>query len=132
MAAISIAVNIVLGILLMGPLKHGGLALATSLASMVNLGLLIRVLAKRLGPIKWGSIGVSTVRTIVSSGIMGGAVWIGGRLVIPAEESSAVALLAGLMGTILAGIALYATSAYILKSAELKEVLTTFRKSSRE
>jgi len=132
MAAISIGVNIVMGILLMGPLKHGGLALATSLASMVNLGLLTWALSKRLGPIKWRSLGVSTLKTIISSGIMGCAVWIMARMAIPADEGSTAVLLAGLMGTILAGIVMYGTSALVLKSAELKEVFTIFRKTSGE
>jgi len=132
MAAISIGVNIVMGIILMGPLKHGGLALATSLASMVNLGLLIWALAKRLGPIDWGSIGASLVKTVLSSGMMGGAVWIGAWLVLPSDGGGTAILLVGLLATILAGIVSYGTSACLLKSAELKELLTTFRKTSRE
>jgi putative peptidoglycan lipid II flippase len=132
MAVIAVGVNIVLGILLMGPLKHGGLALATSLASMVNLGLLIRALGKRLGSIKWASIGGSTVKTIISSGIMGCAVWIGARMVLPAAGGSALGLLAGLVGIILAGIVLYGISAFFLKSTELKEVFTVFSKTRGE
>ncbi len=42
--AVSVCANIVLGIILMGPMGHGGLALSTSLASMLNLG------ASGLGP----------------------------------------------------------------------------------
>jgi putative peptidoglycan lipid II flippase len=127
MAVISIVVNVFLGIALMGPLKHGGLALATSLASMVNLSLLTRALTKRLGSLKWNALGMSSVKTIISSSVMGLVVWMGARYAIPAG-GSLTATLVGLMGTILAGVILYATSAYILKSDELKEVLTSLRK----
>ena len=131
MAIISICANVVLSLLLMGPLKHGGLALATSLASVVNLGLLIWALAKRLGPIRWDVIGASMVKTIISSFIMGAVVWFSARMVVPSAEGSTIALLVSLMGTILVGVLLYGTSAFCLKSDELKEVLSTFRKTSR-
>lgn len=40
-AGISVGVNIVLNLLLVGPMAHGGLALATSIAAMVNSVLLV-------------------------------------------------------------------------------------------
>jgi putative peptidoglycan lipid II flippase len=130
MAIVSIGANIVLSLLLMGPLKHGGLALATSLASVVNLGLLIWALAKRLGSIRWHMIGTSMVKTSISSFVMGTVVWFSARMVVPSAEGSAIALLVSLMGTILVGILLYGTSAFCLRSDELKELLSTFRKTS--
>ncbi|MDQ6965412.1 MAG: murein biosynthesis integral membrane protein MurJ [Mariprofundaceae bacterium] len=50
-AAISVAVNIVLAAILMWPLGYVGLALATSLASFVNVALLLRHLKKKHGRI---------------------------------------------------------------------------------
>ena len=67
MAVVAILANIVLGVALMGPLQHGGLALATSLASMLNLILLTRVLRRRLGALGWRGIAVSTAKTICCS-----------------------------------------------------------------
>jgi len=72
MAAISILVNIVLGVILMWPLRHGGLALATSLASMVNLYLLVRALKKKVGLIHWHAILLSVRKTVICSAVMGG------------------------------------------------------------
>ncbi len=46
-AAISVAVNVLFSIALMGPLKHSGLALANSLASGINFALLFYFLRKR-------------------------------------------------------------------------------------
>jgi len=46
-AAIGVAANIVLAMILMGPLEYVGLALATSLASFLNAGLLLAHLRKR-------------------------------------------------------------------------------------
>ena len=41
----SMMVNIILNLILMGPLKHGGLALATSIAALFNVVLLIHFFA---------------------------------------------------------------------------------------
>lgn len=132
MAIMAICVNIVLSILLMGPLKHGGLALATSLASVVNLGLLIGALAKRLGPINWGSIVGSLAKTAIASSVMGGVVWIVAHTVLPSVGGSTITLLAGLAGVIVTGIVLYGLGSLCLKSAELKEILIMFKITSRK
>ena len=46
-AAIALAANVVLNVILIVPLRHAGLALATSLASMINSALLLIVLVRR-------------------------------------------------------------------------------------
>uniref|UniRef100_UPI00155D92ED murein biosynthesis integral membrane protein MurJ n=1 Tax=Desulfosarcina cetonica TaxID=90730 RepID=UPI00155D92ED len=71
-ATFSIAANILLGMALMGPMKHCGLALATSLASAVNLGLLVHALRQRLRTLCWRPIGVSVLKTLAASLVMGG------------------------------------------------------------
>jgi len=48
-ATLSILANILLGLMLMKPMAHGGMALATSLAAMLNLGVLLMVLQRRRG-----------------------------------------------------------------------------------
>lgn len=53
---IAVIVNVVLSIILMKPLKHGGLALGTSIAAMVNLSFLIWALRKKLGRINMREI----------------------------------------------------------------------------
>jgi putative peptidoglycan lipid II flippase len=65
------ALNIVLNLILMGPLKHGGLALATSLASFVNVGALVWVMRKRLGPVDGRRMASSAGLMTLSSLIMG-------------------------------------------------------------
>lgn len=48
-AIIALIVNAVLNVILMFPMKVSGIALASSIAAMVNLGLLYHFLARRLG-----------------------------------------------------------------------------------
>jgi putative peptidoglycan lipid II flippase len=118
MAMISIAVNIALGIALMGPLQHGGLALATALASILNLGLLLNTLRRRLSWLKGREILHSTLKTGICSLVMGAIVWAMGAYVIPAGAGTR-RLLIPLTGTILTGLVLYGTMAFILRSREL-------------
>jgi len=47
---VTIAINVVLNIMLMGPLRHRGLALATSISSVLNFFLLFEVLRRKIGP----------------------------------------------------------------------------------
>jgi putative peptidoglycan lipid II flippase len=123
MAAISIGVNIILGVALMWPLQHGGLALATSLASMVNLFLLIRALRRKVGLIDWGEILLSVRKTLFCSGAMGLAVYAAATLLIPDSQAGFVRLLCSIVGTILVGIGSYAGCAFLLKCAEISGLI---------
>lgn len=70
-AAIAVAANLVFSLLLMSSLGAAGLALATALAAMVNGGILIAVLNRRLGGVDWISVGRSLLRVLAASVPMG-------------------------------------------------------------
>jgi putative peptidoglycan lipid II flippase len=65
-AAVAVAANVVLSLLLMSPLGAAGLALATALAGMINGGILVAVLNRRLGGVEWGSVGRSAGRVVIA------------------------------------------------------------------
>jgi putative peptidoglycan lipid II flippase len=127
-AVISVCANLIFGIVLMGPLGHGGLALATSLASILNLGLLLRALRIKLGMLGLKTIMVSANKTILCSVFMGAAVWATSLFIIPSAEGSLAGLFLGLAGSIAIGFASYGLFSLLLKSRELKEVLAIARK----
>ncbi|MDI6686975.1 MAG: murein biosynthesis integral membrane protein MurJ [Desulfobacterales bacterium] len=122
MAVISIIANIVLGIILMGPLAHGGLALATSLASMLNLGLLVRALRIKLGSLGLRSIAESTCKSLLCAAIMGVIISMGSIFMIPLADGSLYGLFFGLMGTIIIGFLLYGFFSFLIKSPELEKI----------
>jgi putative peptidoglycan lipid II flippase len=66
-AAIAVAANLLFSLLLMSSLGAAGLALATALAAMVNGGILVAVLHRRLGGVEWGSVGRSLLRVLIAS-----------------------------------------------------------------
>ena len=61
---VTLLVNISLGLLLMGPLKHVGLALAVSLSSMFNATVLLWLLRRRIGTLGLTRIGGSLLRIL--------------------------------------------------------------------
>ena len=65
-AAISVVVNILFSLVLMSHLGAAGLALATALAAMVNGGILVVVLNRRLGGVEWESVIRSAGRVLVA------------------------------------------------------------------
>jgi len=127
-AVISIAANIVLGVVLMKPFGHGGLALATSLASIVNLVLLVRALRNKLGSLGWRSIALSACRTLLSSVAMGLAVWATSRAILPVENETLSGLLMGVAASIAVGLCIFGIMSHVIKSQELNYVLVEVRK----
>lgn len=68
MVAIS---NLILSLLLMPYLKHGGLALATTLSAFLNLIVLVIVLRRMIGPLNEGYLSTLFIKTLGASIIMG-------------------------------------------------------------
>lgn len=121
-ATISIAANILIGIVLMGPMKHCGLALATSLASMVNLSILVVVLRKRLGVIRWRPVASSCMKTIAASAVMGLSVIAISRFIMPDESgASRLVLLMGIGVGVTAGCLVFFAVAWMLKIPECEQ-----------
>jgi putative peptidoglycan lipid II flippase len=125
---IAIVFNVVMGVVLMKPLAHGGLALATSLASILNLVLLVRALSARLGSLDWKSLMVSIGRTTLGSGVMGLAVWTAAFIIVPAEDRTLSGLVWGLLGSMATGLCSYGAFSYFVRSPELGSVLAQARK----
>ena len=66
----AICVNIVLNLLLMGPLKQGGIALATVISSVVNNAMLFYFLRKDGLSLPWKELAVPVGRAIAVSGVV--------------------------------------------------------------
>lgn len=123
-ATISIAVNILLGMALMGPMRHCGLALATSLASMVNLVLLVVALRRKLGVIRWRLIFSSCLKTLVASGLMALGVMVTCRLMIPGGAASGtLSLLTAIVAAVVGGSVVFFAAAWTMKIPEWQKVL---------
>ncbi len=127
-AMISILVNIVFCFILMKPMRHGGLALATAIAQSANFLILFYLLKKRFGHLDGKRIVQSFIVSSVASVIMA----LTGIFALKAmmwNEGAATLLKAGtLAGVIALCIAVYILIMYLLKSDELQYFIKKRRK----
>jgi len=119
-ALVSITANFILGVILMGPMGHCGLALALSLAMMLNLVLLTGSLRSRLGALGGKKIAASACKTALCSAIMGVVVWRISHILIPPQPMAAGALAGGLLAAIITGLIVYGVLAYFFRAPELR------------
>jgi putative peptidoglycan lipid II flippase len=68
---LSVAVNVIAAISLMGPLAHTGLALASSIAAWVNFATLACVASTRFGGLRLRELALSLARTVIASAALG-------------------------------------------------------------
>jgi putative peptidoglycan lipid II flippase len=118
-AAIAVTANIAFSLMLMSPLGASGLALATALAAMVNGGILVAVLNRRLGGVEWGSVGRSALRVLVACvPLVVSCLWVAGAQVWsqPDQWAAKSVMLAVAIGLSLSG---YLGVHALLRSEEL-------------
>jgi putative peptidoglycan lipid II flippase len=113
---LSVALNVVLALLFMWPLAHGGLALASSCSAAFNLFCLLRLLRRRLGPLGGRAMLLSLSRIGAGSGIL--AIWCGLALWGLPDLSSRITEAAWLAAAIGGGATLYAATSVVLRSEE--------------
>jgi len=73
---ISIVINLILNFTLIGPMGHGGLALAYSIAGLFLMVALLYLLRRKIGSINGREMSVSFARSLMASVIMGIAVYL--------------------------------------------------------
>jgi putative peptidoglycan lipid II flippase len=71
----SVAVNVALNLVLVRYLSYYGLALGTSITALLNAGLLLTLLRRRLGGLEGRRLFSVLVRTVVAALVMAGAAW---------------------------------------------------------
>jgi putative peptidoglycan lipid II flippase len=126
-AVVSIAVNLLLGIVLMGPMAHKGLALALSVSASVNLVLLTAALRLRLGRLGGRKIVSSTCQTVVNSAIMGAVVWLVSGIAIPIPHGKTITMAGGLLVCILSGVTVYAILSYLWRGMAFNYLIRLIR-----
>jgi putative peptidoglycan lipid II flippase len=130
-AVLALSTNILMSLLLMGPLKHGGLALANALSSMVNFSFLFYFLRRRLGRVDGRKIMTSFGKIVTASLTMGIIGWFLLRNSMWTESGQTMSKGFYLGGTISLCIVLYVALAFILKIDELHDALEIFTKKKR-
>jgi putative peptidoglycan lipid II flippase len=121
-AAVAVAANILLSLWLMGSLGAAGLAFATALAAMVNGGILVAVLNRRLGGVEWGTVGRSSLRVAVACIPMAMACWWAASAAVWTHPDEWVAKSVMLFGAIGVSVGSYVGVHALMRSDELDVV----------
>ena len=127
-AAFAMAANGAFSLLLMGPLKHGGLALALSLASTLQFFLLVFLLVKKQGIFELKPLLQAVLKSLAASLVMGLSVfYLNAHWLMKAGTASFVIAAAKLGVTILIGGLVYFAAAALLRCSELSSMRDLFR-----
>jgi putative peptidoglycan lipid II flippase len=132
-ATITMIANGLLSLLLMGPLRHGGLALSLSLSSTLQLLLLMVLLRRRGDLLDLRSMVSSAGKSLAASAVMGLVLHaLNGRWLSRAEPGNFWALVLTLTGVIVVGVVVYFVTAWIFRCREISSILGMFKPGVRK
>jgi len=112
-ALLSAILNVALNLILMWPMKLGGLALATSISATVNFLILYHILKKRIGRLGTKEIADSFIRVFLASAIMG---------IVLKFTSATTSSAIGILLSMTAGAGTFIAAAYIFRVKELERI----------
>jgi putative peptidoglycan lipid II flippase len=127
-AFIAFVLNLLFSLLLMGPLLHAGLALASSLSALGNMLLLLFFLRRRLGPFGGRETGTTALKAFLAAIPMTAIVWWGVGLLdwsLPGDKLLKAGVLGGSIGV---GVALFIGCALLLRCSEAEDVAAMLRR----
>jgi len=126
--AINLLIHVLFSVVLMGPLKHGGLALALSLTSVLHFLLLLMYLRKKIGRLGMRAALPSLAKIVFASLIMGGVCYCICSQVnwlTPGDFYKKIAWLAGAIGS---GTLVFFGLCFLLRCPELETLKDVFKK----
>lgn len=120
-AGFAMVLNVVLNLILSGPLAHVGMALSTAIAAWANVAVLAVLLARR----GWFAMDARLLsrapRLVAACGVMAAALW-GGKLVLWPLAQGQLAAMGVLAGLVVAGGASFLLAAQLLGALSLGEL----------
>ncbi|ABQ27422.1 murein biosynthesis integral membrane protein MurJ [Geotalea uraniireducens] len=127
-AFIAFVLNLCFSLALMGPLKHGGLALASTLSALGNMVLLLYFLRKKIGPFGGRGIFLAGGKAAVASIPMAFAVYWAMRLADWSQQGHKLVKGGVLGGAVVVGVVIYLVFAHLLRCEEAHEAVMLFRR----
>lgn len=121
-ASLALMVNLILNLILMWPLKIGGLALATSIAATTNLVMLYTALSKRVGDIGAKSMLPFLGRVFSATAVMAVFLSVARGIFLNGEMLSGAREFAALIVMVFAGGMTYLVAAYVLGVEEVRKL----------
>jgi len=112
----AMVINVVLSLILIRPLAHGGLALANSTATILEMVGLLLIIRRRLEGLEGDRLLGSTLRTVLAAGLMGfGVSWFAAGM-----HDQSIIIVGG--GGIALGGLIYFVATLVLGSGEVRSL----------
>jgi putative peptidoglycan lipid II flippase len=127
-AFIAFIINLMFSLLLMGPLRHGGLALASSISALGNMALLFYLLRRKIGSFGGKGIALTGGKTVLASLPMALAVYWGVGFADWSLAGHKLFKGVVLGGAVLGGVAIFLLGAHLLKIDEVREAAAMLRR----
>ena len=107
-----VAMNLVLNLLLVWPLAGAGLAWATSLTAILQVGLLVAAYQRQLGLLELSDVKRTAIRTVLVSAVMAACCWLTMRWLPPGESMLTRTL--AVVGPVAASVSIYLVAARMI------------------
>jgi putative peptidoglycan lipid II flippase len=124
----SISINVLLNFLFIGSLKHGGLALATSLSHWFGGVLLVWLLARKIGGLKVWPMLADAGKSLAASLLMGIVVYFIYNILMPLIPSGRLWAAVLLAAVIILGAGIYFLCAILFKAQGTNETKALIKK----
>ena len=118
----SLAVNLVLNVILMGPLLHIGIAAATSVSAWLNAALLARILHQRGHFAIDAGLATRVPRMVIASAFMGVALMVGLENVEPLMAGELLERIFALAVLVAGGLVFYGILALVMRIVTLDDL----------
>jgi len=130
-AFVAFLLNVGFSLALMGPLLHGGLALATTLSALCNMALLLWLLRKKIGSFGGRRITLEGCKTLLASLPMACVVAWGVHLIDWSRPGEKILKGGTLFSSIACGIGVFFLCAHLLRCEETGQALNMVRRKFR-
>lgn len=125
---ITVLVNVILNIILIGFMEHKGLALATSISSTVLPILLLYNLEKKIGHLNLSKLFITSVKIAISSLIMGVSLYLLYNQILNPFEYNWLGKFIMLLILTIVGITIYSISIYLFRVEGMNGFIKTIIK----
>ncbi|MDD2318723.1 MAG: murein biosynthesis integral membrane protein MurJ [Geobacteraceae bacterium] len=130
-AFVAFLLNVCFSLVLMGPLLHGGLALATTLSSFFNMLLLLYYLRKKIGPFGGRSIMSAGSRVLLATLPMSLVVYLGTQCLDWSQQGEKLLKGGVLAASIAAGVLVFLAFAHLFRCEETAYFSAILRRKLR-
>ncbi len=124
----AMGLNVALSLVFIYPLAHGGLALANTVATWLELWAMMALIRQRLGGIEGRQLIYASVRVVLAAALMGGLLWLSRLFLGESVDTLGALIQAG--GGIVLGAAVFLGASLALGSQELGAVRRWVRRKS--